>query len=81
LDSFHEFGHKCNVHHYVYMNRCPGMRDFTSILESLNSMIQKYDSVLYNMRVDTLKLLLDFILRRHNLDINVSYVKALARLL
>jgi hypothetical protein len=44
-------------------------------------MIQKYDSVLYNMRVDTLKLLLDFILRRHNLDINVSYVKALARLL
>ena len=61
-------------------NRCPGMRDFTSIVESLNDMIQEYDSVLYNMRVDTVKLMINFVFRRHNLDINVAYAKTLARL-
>lgn len=81
LDSFHGLGHRCNVHHYVYMNRCPGARDFTSILESLNKEIQAYDNVFYNMRVDTLKLLLNFIFRRHNLDKNVAFAESQKRVL
>ena len=31
------------------------------------------------MRVDTVKLMLNFIIRRHNVDINVAYAKSQAR--
>ncbi|GAQ87403.1 hypothetical protein KFL_003500145 [Klebsormidium nitens] len=79
LDGFHGYGHRC-TRHYILGERFPEAKDETSVVEHINDWLADWEKVFYNMRTDTLQLLLNFIIRARNHKKNEAFRSRLLRL-